>query len=141
MVARLLNQNDCLGMQLLIRYQTIYGILLHTVPSTWFTIKFLIILTVIHLINKFSSPPIHSKTFYEILFAKSPSIKHLKVFGCSYYVTKLGHTTFDATVVTSVFIGYSFTQKSYEVYSLESQEVSINQGCYTMKHAPLSIFH
>ena len=43
-------------------------------------------LTACHLINRTSTPVLHGKSPYEVLYGSPPNLSSLKVFGCLCYV-------------------------------------------------------
>ena len=69
------------------------------------------------------------KSPYEILFGKSPSYSHLRVFCCLCYV----HThdrirdKFDACAVRCMFIGYPSGQKGWRMFNLERGHVVVSR--------------
>ncbi len=56
------------------------------------------VLTSVHIINRIPTPNLSNKSPYQLLFSKSPSYLHLRVFGClcfSFTLTR-NRSKFDA---------------------------------------------
>jgi len=71
---------------------------------------------------------LHSKSPYELLYHKSPSLSHLKVFGCLCYATVVKHKPkFDSRAKRSIFVGYPTGQKSYKLYDLETKQFFVSR--------------
>lgn len=71
------------------------------------------LLTATRLINRMPLSCLGHVTPYEKLYGKTPSLQHLKVFGCLIFAStiKTHRTKFDSRVVPCVFIGYPTRQR------------------------------
>ena len=69
-------------------------------------------LTSVHIISRLPSPILSFKTHFELLYSKSPSFSHLRVFGCLAYATnvKISHK-FDVRAIAALFISYPLGKK------------------------------
>lgn len=86
------------------------------------------VLTSCYLINHTSSPLLRNNTPHEILLGKPPSFDHLCVFGCLCYATTLVHANkFSPRASACVFLGYSSTQKGYELMNLATKKFLISR--------------
>ncbi|XP_071689317.1 uncharacterized protein [Rutidosis leptorrhynchoides] len=86
------------------------------------------ILTATYLINRTPSSVLKGKSPYVIVYGRSHSLTHLRVFGCLCFATKLNvHDKFGPKSDKCVFIGYSNTQKGYKLYNLDTKIVLISR--------------
>jgi hypothetical protein len=76
------------------------------------------ILTVVHLINRLSSPILKNKSSIEILENRKVQLDHLRVFGCTCFVHKKRHDKLDKNAFKALFLGYFSRQKGYKCYDL-----------------------
>jgi hypothetical protein len=92
------------------------------------------IYTTIHILNRAQLRPNHEKTFYELWFGRTTSVKHFRIFGSKCYIKNdednLGK--FDPRSDEGMFLAYSPNNKAYRCYNLrllkivESAKVKIN---------------
>ncbi|GJX88759.1 retrovirus-related pol polyprotein from transposon TNT 1-94 [Tanacetum coccineum] len=63
--------------------------------------------------------PTHEKTAYHIINDKKPSIRHLHIFGCTYYLAKDGENLdkMKEKGAICILVGYSTQSKGYRVYN------------------------
>lgn len=63
------------------------------------------------------------KTSHELWFEKSPTVKHLRVFGCKVFIlnTKDHLGKFTAKVDEDILVGYSLISKVYRIYNKRSK--------------------
>lgn len=87
------------------------------------------ILTTTHLINRLPSKVLKGKTPYEILFGKTPTYTHLKVFCCFCFANNVLHKErkFDMQATPGIFIGYPYNKKGYKVYDYSSKKIFVSR--------------
>ncbi|GKD70105.1 integrase, catalytic region, zinc finger, CCHC-type containing protein, partial [Tanacetum coccineum] len=63
--------------------------------------------------------PTHEKTAYHIINDRKPSIKHLHIFGCTFYLTRDGENLdkMKEKEDPCILVGYSTQSKGYRVYN------------------------
>lgn len=67
----------------------------------------------------------YGKTPYEIIKGKKPSVKHIHVFGCKYYVLRVHHGQlgkFEAKSDEAIFLEYT-PDKAFKIYNLKNHVV------------------
>lgn len=113
------------------RWHVLSNFMLNSPPQFWGEC----LLTAVHIINRLPSPVLSFKTPFELLYSKSPSYSHLRVFGCLAYATNI-HTShkFDHYAVPSVFIGYPIGQKTYKLFDLSSKKVFTSRDVRFHEH-------
>lgn len=74
----------------------------------------------IHITNRRPTPLLKSKSPYEILFHRQPSVVHLKVFGCLCYAsTSQAHMTkFDHRARKAIFLVFKEGTNGYIIYDI-----------------------
>lgn len=94
------------------------------------------VLTAVHLINR--TPTVANKgvTPYEMLYGKSPSYEHLRVFGCLYYMKTATkpNDKFAARATRCIFVGYPWGQKGWRVYNPSTREFSVSRDVKFYEH-------
>jgi hypothetical protein len=85
--------------------------------------------TACYLVNKSLSSALDDKNPQEVWTGKSPSLTHLKVFGCEAYVhvPKENMSKLDKKAKKCIFIGYKDGLKGYKLWSPETKKVVYNQ--------------
>ena len=96
------------------------------------------VLTTVHIINRLPSPILQTKSPFKKLYKlynKLPSYDHLKVFGCLCFAFTLAHnrSKFEPRSTPSVFIGYPFGVKGYNLLNLVSKKIFVSKDCFFMK--------
>ena len=72
--------------------------------------------TACYILNRAMLHPILSKTPYELFKGRTPSISHLRVFGCQYFVLNNGKDNlgkFDPMSDEGIFLGYFHRCSAY----------------------------
>nr|XP_009799322.1 PREDICTED: uncharacterized protein LOC104245419 [Nicotiana sylvestris]XP_016488385.1 PREDICTED: uncharacterized protein LOC107808383 [Nicotiana tabacum] len=84
--------------------------------------------TVVYIINRLPSTILHKKSPFEIIFGHSPSLQHMRVFGCLGYVATVRRPDkFAPRAYPTVFLGYSTTQKGYRMFGLHTKDFHISR--------------
>jgi hypothetical protein len=61
---------------------------------------------------------------FELLFEHQPSVSHLRLFGCKYFILKRGNLNkFESRPSVVIFLGYTPHGRSYRVLNLETNIV------------------
>ncbi|KAK1422630.1 hypothetical protein QVD17_17916 [Tagetes erecta] len=82
------------------------------------------VLTACYLINRTPTLVLNGKTPYEMFFGFSPSLDHLRVFGCLCFCTILNNSDkFSSHAEKCVMVGYSNQKKGYKLWSLDNKQV------------------
>jgi len=94
------------------------------------------VLTSVHIINRILTPNLSNKSPYELLFSKSPSYIHLRVFGCLCFSSTLtrNRSKFDDRAKPCVFIGYPSNSKGYKLYDLTTHFVFVSRDVVFHKY-------
>lgn len=100
------------------------------------------VLCATYLINRMPLQVLHNISPYEKLHHTSPSLDHLRIFGCLCFVStsKVHRTKFDPRADACAFLGYSSQQKGYKVLHLSSQKITISRDVvFHEKYFPFHI--
>nr|GEW82619.1 hypothetical protein [Tanacetum cinerariifolium] len=75
--------------------------------------------------NRSITIPTHGKTPYHIINDRKPSIKHLYIFGCIFYITKDGKNLdkMKEKGDQCILVGYSTQSKGYRVYNKRTRMI------------------
>ncbi|KAK9684140.1 hypothetical protein RND81_10G189200 [Saponaria officinalis] len=87
------------------------------------------VMTAAYLINRMPTTLLQNKTPYEVLYGKTPSLSHLKVFGCLVLASNPEHhkDKFKERAVPCVFLGYAQTQKGYKLQNLLNKQYFVSR--------------
>lgn len=85
--------------------------------------------TAVYLMNRCPTKAVWKKTPFEAWSGRTPSVNHLKIFGCVCYaqIPKQKRTKLEETSEKCVFIGYSSMSKGYRLYNLKTNKVIISR--------------
>ena len=77
-----------------------------------------VVLCATYIKNRCPSNAIRNKTPYEMWYGHVPSVKHLRVFGSTYYalIRMVHRNKIGARSRKCIFLGYSNTSKAYRLY-------------------------
>lgn len=102
------------------------------------------VVTACYLINRIPTRILQDSSPFEVLNQTNPSLDHLRVFGCVWFVLVPGEqrNKLDVKSTKGMFIGYSIDQKGYKCYIPETRRVLIsrdvkfveNKGFYEEKN-------
>ncbi|GKB87809.1 ribonuclease H-like domain-containing protein, partial [Tanacetum coccineum] len=82
------------------------------------------ILTATYLINRLPSSVLNGKSPYEMIYKKSPTLSHLRVFGCLCFATIVNNNDkLGSRSEKCVMMGYSNFKKGYRLYSLDMHQI------------------
>ncbi|XP_055831024.1 uncharacterized protein LOC129900086 [Solanum dulcamara] len=84
--------------------------------------------TAVYILNRLSSKLLSYKSLFELLYQHSPSLSHIKTFGCLCYATCPAITDkFSPRAIPVVLMGYSLSQKGYLLYDLHTKSLFVNK--------------
>ncbi|RDX81437.1 hypothetical protein CR513_37885, partial [Mucuna pruriens] len=98
--------------------------------------------TVIHLINRLSSPPLGNESLFAQLFSHPPDYSTLCIIGhvCYVYLLPQERTKLNAQSIQCVFLGYSSQKKDFLCYvKFESLEIFSSKNFFLQHTMTLSI--
>ncbi|KAJ0558902.1 putative RNA-directed DNA polymerase [Helianthus annuus] len=82
------------------------------------------VLTAVYLINRLPSSVLNGRSPFEMMFGFSPSLSHLRNFGCLCFSTVLTDSDkFAYHADKCVFLGYSNFKKGYKLLSLDTKKI------------------
>ncbi|KAL4340682.1 hypothetical protein GQ457_08G019310 [Hibiscus cannabinus] len=86
--------------------------------------------TSVYLLNRLPTKALEGKTPFEAWFDATPSIGHLRVFGCVCYmhVPEVKRDKLDGRATVGVFMGYSSNSKGYRVYDLKTKKILVGRN-------------
>ena len=81
--------------------------------------------TAVHILNRAPTSAVPHKTPYEAYFGRTPSVAHLRIFGCDAYahVPKKDRSKFDAKSRKLIHVGYNSISASYRLYDPEHRRL------------------
>jgi len=84
----------------------------------------------VFLINRVSTPLLHHKSPYQVLYDSLPDVHHFKVFGCLCYASTLQahRTKLQPRAKKCVFLGYKSVFKGSVLYDLNSREIFVSRN-------------
>ncbi|KAL0696278.1 hypothetical protein Bca4012_063458 [Brassica carinata] len=87
------------------------------------------VMTACYLINRTPTRVLDDLTPYEVLNKRKPSVDHLRVFGCLYYVLQPGErrNKLQPRSIKALFLGYSPNQKGYKCYDPDMRRVLVSR--------------
>ncbi|CAN1807703.1 Retrovirus-related Pol polyprotein from transposon TNT 1-94 [Linum perenne] len=95
-----------------------------------------VIHTMVHLINRQTTPVLHELTPYEKLFHRPPKFQQLRGFGCVCFVLlpAIERTKFMSKSAKCVFMGYSDHHKGYFCYDPQARRMRIAHHVIFLEH-------
>lgn len=81
-----------------------------------------------YLINGIPTPLLNNQTPFEVIFHKSPSFDHIRIFGWLCYASNLKPTDkFDVRANPCVFLGYPLHQKGYKLLDITTNQFVVSR--------------
>ncbi|CAL8999831.1 unnamed protein product [Prunus brigantina] len=73
--------------------------------------------------------PLHMKAPFEVLFGSSPSLAHLKIFGCACYplMKPYNHTKLQPKTTQCIFLGYASQDKGYICINSQANKLIVSR--------------
>lgn len=94
-----------------------------------------VVLSAAYLVNRTPSSVLKGKSPFELIYGKTPSFEHLRVYGSLCFATKLNlHDKFESRAVKAVFIGYSSFKKGYKLLNLENNTTFFSRDVKFYEH-------
>ncbi|KAL4273689.1 hypothetical protein GQ457_13G024310 [Hibiscus cannabinus] len=86
--------------------------------------------TSVYLLNRLPTKALEGNTPFEVWFDATPSIGHLRVFGCVCYVPvpEVKRDKLDERAIVGVFLGYSSNSKKYRVYDVKTKKILVSRN-------------
>jgi len=83
----------------------------------------------VYLLNRSPTKSLSGKTPYEAWFGRKPGVKHLRTFGCTTYVKRVGPgiSKLSDRSVPGVFLGYEPGTKGYRVYDPVKDKLMVSR--------------
>ncbi|CAB4293720.1 unnamed protein product [Prunus armeniaca] len=99
--------------------------------------------TTAYLINRLPCQPLLMKAPFEVMFGSSPSLAHLKIFGCACYplMKPYNHTKLQPKTTQCIFLGYASQYKGYICFNFQanklivSRHVLFDQSLFPSRHS------
>ena len=89
--------------------------------------------------NRCPSSAIRNKTPYELWYGHVPLVKHLRVFGSTYYdlIPKVHRKKLGARSRKCIFLGYSNTSKAYCFYDEVNKKFVVSRDVIFLKSSKI----
>ncbi|KAG8491216.1 hypothetical protein CXB51_014346 [Gossypium anomalum] len=83
----------------------------------------------VYLLNKLPTHAVKDKTPFEAWHGLKPTVSHLKIFGCVFYVLVPAErrTKLKKRSVPCIFVGYSSDKKGYRVYDPSTRKIFVSR--------------
>lgn len=85
------------------------------------------VLTAAYLINRLHTPVLNNKSPFEMLYHKLPDYGFLRAFGCLCFASVHPSDKFAPRAIKSVFLGYPFNHKGYNLLNLENYTTFVSR--------------
>ena len=85
--------------------------------------------TAVYVLNHAPTRSLEGVTPYEAWHGRKPTVHHLRMFGCTVHVKRVGPgiTKLSDRSTPMVFVGYEEGSKAYRVYNLASKKVQVTR--------------
>jgi histone deacetylase 1/2 len=92
--------------------------------------------TATYLINRMPTVVLHNSSPFEMLFGSSPTITHLRIFGCACFplLKPYNSTKLQAKTTKCVFLGYATKYKGYLCYHVPTMRMFVSRHVIFDEH-------